>query len=153
MIELDSMPTMDSQEFQLRPFPRRITCGNREQGEMPRWGGEKAHWVPSGVFERCQKLHGRGNKQSAWTWQQAIWQFPAVTKVLRHHVAPHGTLQSLHVKSLTLCRYHECSSSPYSLLILFPNCQHLEVLFSDLLVKTRFFPLWPELTISCFQDS
>ena len=64
MIELDSMPTMDSQEFQLRPFPRRITCGNREQGEMPRWGGEKAHWVPSGVFERCQKLHGRGNRQS-----------------------------------------------------------------------------------------
>ena len=42
------------------------------------------------------------NKQSAWTWQQAIWQFPAVTKVLRHHVAPHGTLQSLHVESLTL---------------------------------------------------
>ena len=39
---------------------------------------------------------------NAWRWQQAIWQFPTVTKVLWHHMAPCDTLQSLHVESLTL---------------------------------------------------
>ena len=133
MIELDSMPTIG--HWALRIPTSTISKENHmwqpragRNASLRRWKGTLgSQWS----FWTLPKI--------AWTWQQASWQFPAVTKVLRHYVAPHGTLQSLHVKSLTLCRYHECSSSPYSLLILFPNCQHLEVLFSDLLVKTRFF--------------
>ena len=39
-------------------------CDKSEQDEMPRWGREKALWVRGGVFEWCQQMPGRANKQS-----------------------------------------------------------------------------------------
>ena len=75
MIESDSMPTIG--HWALRIPTSSISkgnhigfeaCDNSEQGKMPRWGREKMWKGPLGaqcaVFECCQQMPGRGNKQS-----------------------------------------------------------------------------------------